>query len=231
MCDRAIRAPLDPCTLSQTTLSPSHHMPTAALPMCAAGQLVWAANGTGQIEAFDLRAGRMSGTLKGSGGSVRCLALHPGAELLIASAGLDRFVRVHNTASRANLGRAYMKQQLTAVAWLPPMLPAASAAAGQQAAGVELPDDANGSGSGEDEEEIIDHQEDEGDEEDEGDSDEDEESSDDDNGGKGRLQQRQQQRRSHAGNGGRGGKRKGHGSARGGGAGGRHKQISKKRKH
>jgi hypothetical protein len=80
---------------------------------------VWAANGMGQVEALDLRAGRMSGTLKGAGGSVRALSLHPGGEPLIASAGLDRFVRIHSTSTRANLGRAYTKQQLTAVAWVP----------------------------------------------------------------------------------------------------------------
>ena len=85
------------------------------------GQRVWAANGAGAVEALDLRAGRMGGSLKGAGGSVRSLALHPGGEPLIASAGLDRFVRVHNTSTRANLGRAYTKQQLTAVAWLPPL--------------------------------------------------------------------------------------------------------------
>ncbi|GBF99536.1 hypothetical protein Rsub_12342 [Raphidocelis subcapitata] len=92
-------------------------------------QRVWAANGAGAVEALDLRAGRMTGGLKGAGGSVRALALHPGGQPLIASAGLDRFVRVHSTDSRANLGRAYVKQQLTAVAWLPPLAVAPGAAA------------------------------------------------------------------------------------------------------
>jgi hypothetical protein len=101
-----------------------------------AGKRVWAANGMGHVEALDLRAGRMAGTLKGAGGSVRGLALHPGGEPLIASAGLDRFVRVHSTGSRANLGRAYTKQQLTAVAWLAP-LPAAAGAAAADAEGAD----------------------------------------------------------------------------------------------
>ncbi|KAI8473720.1 MAG: quinon protein alcohol dehydrogenase-like superfamily [Monoraphidium minutum] len=103
-----------------------------ALAADDAGERVWAANGTGHAEALDLRAGRMSGALKGAAGSLRALTLHPGGEPLIASVGLDRFVRVHSTASRTNLGRAYTKQQLTAVAWLPPLAaaPAAEGAAG-----------------------------------------------------------------------------------------------------
>lgn len=80
---------------------------------------MWAANGMGSIQLLDLATTKLMDALKGAGGSVRCLVLHPGAEPLIASAGLDRFLRVHNTANKASAGRVYLKQQLTGVCWLP----------------------------------------------------------------------------------------------------------------
>ncbi len=71
----------------------------------------------------------MQGALKGPAGSVRALALHP-TQPLIASVGLDRFLRMHSTETRAQLGRVYLKQQLTGVVWVPPVLV-------QQQAGIE----------------------------------------------------------------------------------------------
>jgi hypothetical protein len=44
---------------------------------------------------------------------------HAGAPALLASAGLDRFVRVHDTSSRRSLLKLYMKQQLTGVVFAP----------------------------------------------------------------------------------------------------------------
>lgn len=93
-----------------------------------AGLRVWAANGTGHMQVWDLCAKKMLDALKGAGGSVRSLALHPAGEPLIASVGLDRFVRVHSTASKSGLGRVYLKQQLTGVCWLPVLQPAGTAA-------------------------------------------------------------------------------------------------------
>lgn len=86
--------------------------------MCnvSAGMLLWAANGMGKIECLDLRMNKLQGSLKGPAGAVKSLALHP--ELpIIASVGLDRFLRVHNVDSKALLCKLYLKQQLTAVAW------------------------------------------------------------------------------------------------------------------
>ena len=58
----------------------------------------------------------MQGSLKGPGGAVKGLALHP--ELpIVASVGLDRFLRVHDVDSKALLCKLYLKQHLTAVAW------------------------------------------------------------------------------------------------------------------
>ncbi len=70
------------------------------------------------MEVLDLGAGKMSGALKGSTGSVRALALHP-SEPLLASAGLDRYVRVHSTATRKQVASVYLKQHLTGVMFCP----------------------------------------------------------------------------------------------------------------
>jgi hypothetical protein len=89
------------------------------------------------MQVLDMASNKMMDALKGAGGSVRALALHPGGQTLIASAGLDRFLRVHNTATRAGSCRVYLKQQLTTICWLPvrQVAPAASDAAAA-AAGV-----------------------------------------------------------------------------------------------
>lgn len=61
---------------------------------------------------------RLMDVLKGSGGSVRGLALHPEAPIL-ASAGLDRWLRVYHTGTKKQLTKVYLKQHLTGVAWCP----------------------------------------------------------------------------------------------------------------
>jgi hypothetical protein len=86
------------------------------------------------MQVLDMRSSKMLDALKGAGGSVRALALHPGGQALVASAGLDRFLRVHSTATKAGSCRVYLKQQLTAVCWLPVRLVAVPAAAADAAA-------------------------------------------------------------------------------------------------
>lgn len=83
-----------------------------------------------------MRTRSMQGTLKGAGGSVRALTLHPSSntaapsdadeagEPLLASVGLDRFLHVHSSATRKHLGKVYCKQQMVGVEWLPPLAPA-----------------------------------------------------------------------------------------------------------
>jgi ribosome biogenesis protein NSA1 len=75
------------------------------------------ADAVGQIAVFDVQSGQMVGAIKGPTGSVRSLVLHP-AEPFLASVGLDRFLRVHHTASRKQLGEVYLKQHLTGVAFI-----------------------------------------------------------------------------------------------------------------
>lgn len=81
-----------------------------------AGLQVWAANGMGKVQCLDLRMNKLQGSLKGLGGAVKSLALHPELPIL-ASVGLDRFLRIHNVDSKALLCKLYLKQHLTAVAW------------------------------------------------------------------------------------------------------------------
>ena len=95
---------------------------------------MWVANAAGQLEVLDLETGKMAGALKGSAGSVRALALHP-SEPVLASVGLDRFLRVHSTASRKQLAAVYLKQHLTGVAFCrAPDLPPTEAPAQEEGA-------------------------------------------------------------------------------------------------
>ena len=96
--------------------SPAACTVTGVICLMNAGVSVWAANGMGKIECLDLRMGKMHTALKGAAGSVTSLAMHP-ASPLIASVGLDRYLRVHSVASRALLSKVYLKQQLAAVTW------------------------------------------------------------------------------------------------------------------
>ena len=100
-----------------------------------AGERVWVATAAGQIEVLDIRAGRMSGALKGSTGSVRALDLHP-TEPLIASVGLDRHLRLHNTATRKQVASVYMKQHLMDVTFCPSPAPQKEA---KEGAAAEVP--------------------------------------------------------------------------------------------
>ena len=58
----------------------------------------------------------VQGILKGVSGSIRCLALHP-EEPLLASVGLDRFLRVHHVTSLKPKMKMYLRNQMTSVVW------------------------------------------------------------------------------------------------------------------
>jgi ribosome biogenesis protein NSA1 len=90
---------------------------TRARVNCTGGR-AWVSNATGHIESYDFAAGKMQCVIKGIAGSVRSLQLHP-TEPLIASVGLDRFLRVHCTETRKLLSKVHLKQQLTGLCWLP----------------------------------------------------------------------------------------------------------------
>lgn len=108
------------------------------------GAQVWVGNGRGQVQALDLRAFKQGPALKGSAGAIRGLALHP-THPVMASVGLDRHLRLHSTPKRTLLAKAYLKQLLTGVAWMPPPpKPVPQQQAGQEAATESAAKDADG---------------------------------------------------------------------------------------
>lgn len=77
---------------------------------------MFAADSRGKCCAIDLRTSKVCGAIRGNSGSVREIEAHPTLDL-VATVGLDRYVRVYNGSSRKCLGAAYAKQNLTCVAW------------------------------------------------------------------------------------------------------------------
>jgi len=77
---------------------------------------MFAADSRGKCCAIDLRTSKVCGAIRGNSGSVREIEAHPTLDL-VATVGLDRYVRVYNGSTRKCLGAAYAKQNLTCVAW------------------------------------------------------------------------------------------------------------------
>eukprot|EP00884_Botryococcus_braunii_P019892 jgi/Botrbrau1/6587/Bobra.0189s0014.1 len=117
------------------------------------GYRVWAGNAVGALRAVDLRVGRLQEGLKGSSGSIRALSTHPSLPLLV-SAGLDRFLRVYHTGTRALAAKVYLKQAVTAVQFCP------AAASTGEAAGTAAKDTEE-KAAGEDEKEEEEEEEEE----------------------------------------------------------------------
>lgn len=64
-------------------------------------------NSIGEQALIDLRNKKCLGKLRGGAGSIRCIQCHP-TKPLVASCGLDRYVRIHDTNSRALLHKVRM---------------------------------------------------------------------------------------------------------------------------
>ena len=77
---------------------------------------LFAGDSRGKCVAIDLKTGKSCGSIRGNSGSIREIEVHPTLDL-VATAGLDRYVRVYDGTSRKCLGAAYAKQCLTSVAW------------------------------------------------------------------------------------------------------------------
>ncbi|GLJ36952.1 hypothetical protein SUGI_0747520 [Cryptomeria japonica] len=79
------------------------------------GYTVYVGTGSGDMASFDMRTGKILGSFKGKcSGSIRSIVRHP--ELpLIASCGLDRYLRIWDAKTRQLLASAYLKQQLISV--------------------------------------------------------------------------------------------------------------------
>lgn len=89
--------------------------PIKAVEVNSDGYMIFVGTGNGELASFDMRTGKMLGAFKGKcSGSVRSIARHP--ELpLIATCGLDRYVRVFHVETRQLLTKVFLKQQLAAV--------------------------------------------------------------------------------------------------------------------
>lgn len=88
--------------------------PLTALSLPAAGNAVVVGNTHGQIAVLDLRKGLVRGCLKGLVGGVRGLQCHP-SQPVVASCGLDRFLRIHGLEDRKLQHKVYLKSRLNCV--------------------------------------------------------------------------------------------------------------------
>ncbi|KAL1826180.1 uncharacterized protein LOC108211024 [Daucus carota subsp. sativus] len=79
------------------------------------GRTVYVGNGSGDLASYDIRTGKLLGRFSGKcSGSIKSVARHP--ELpVIASCGLDRYLRFWDTESRQLLSAVFLKQHLTSV--------------------------------------------------------------------------------------------------------------------
>lgn len=70
-----------------------------------------------RLQVLDVRTQSWLTTLKGQiAGSIRDVAISPDGQG-IASVGLDRWLRVHDCATRKLKGKVYLKAQATACCW------------------------------------------------------------------------------------------------------------------
>lgn len=85
--------------------------PLTALALAPGGTSVVVGSARGDMAVIDLRQGRLLKCLKGIAGSVRGLQCHPSLPL-VASCGLDRFLRLHNLDDKRLLHKVYLKSRL-----------------------------------------------------------------------------------------------------------------------
>lgn len=86
--------------------------PLTAMSLPSDGHKVAVGNTQGQIALLDLRKGGVvCGCLKGLSGGVRGLQCHA-SQPLVASCGLDRFLRIHSLEDRRLVHKVYLKSRL-----------------------------------------------------------------------------------------------------------------------
>ncbi|KAK3043298.1 hypothetical protein RJ639_002541 [Escallonia herrerae] len=79
------------------------------------GNTVYVGNGSGDLASVDIRTGKLLGCFLGKcSGSIRSIARHPQLPL-IASCGLDSYLRIWDIKSRQLLSAVFLKQHLTNV--------------------------------------------------------------------------------------------------------------------
>ncbi|KAG8437932.1 hypothetical protein GDO86_008572 [Hymenochirus boettgeri] len=85
--------------------------PLTALSVTPDGRAVVVGNSHGNMGVIDLRKGKLLCTLKGNAGSIRSVQCHSSMPL-VASCGLDRFLRIHNFNDKTLLHKVYLKSRL-----------------------------------------------------------------------------------------------------------------------
>uniref|UniRef100_A0A8C5QX31 WD repeat-containing protein 74 n=1 Tax=Leptobrachium leishanense TaxID=445787 RepID=A0A8C5QX31_9ANUR len=88
--------------------------PLTALSITPDGRSVVVGNSHGNIAVIDLRKGSVLCTLKGCAGSPRSIQCHKSMPL-VASCGLDRFLRVHHLNDKELLHKVYLKSRLNSL--------------------------------------------------------------------------------------------------------------------
>lgn len=79
------------------------------------GHTIYFGNGSGDLASIDIRTGKLLGCFIGKcSGSIRSIARHP-EHSVIASCGLDSYLRVWDIKSRQLLSAVFLKQHLTNV--------------------------------------------------------------------------------------------------------------------
>ncbi|KAL9243404.1 hypothetical protein vseg_017297 [Gypsophila vaccaria] len=79
------------------------------------GHTIYFGNGAGDLASIDIRTGKILGCFVGKcSGSIRSIARHP-EHSVIASCGLDSYLRVWDIETRQLLSAVYLKQHLTNV--------------------------------------------------------------------------------------------------------------------
>ncbi|XP_074535910.1 WD repeat-containing protein 74 [Halichoeres trimaculatus] len=88
--------------------------PLTALSLPASGNTVVVGNTHGELAMLDLRKGLVRGCLKGLAGGVRGLQCHP-SQPVVATCGLDRFLRIHSLEDRKLQHKVYLKSRLNCI--------------------------------------------------------------------------------------------------------------------
>lgn len=79
------------------------------------GHKIYIGNGSGDLASIDIRTGKLLGCFLGKcSGSIRSIVRHP-KHPVIASCGLDNYLRIWDIESRQLLSAVFLKQHLTAV--------------------------------------------------------------------------------------------------------------------
>ncbi|XP_076959554.1 uncharacterized protein LOC143635664 isoform X2 [Bidens hawaiensis] len=79
------------------------------------GNTIYIGNGSGDLASVDIRTGKLLGSFLGKcSGSIRSIARHPDLPV-IASCGLDSYLRIWDIKSRQLLSAVFLKQHLTNV--------------------------------------------------------------------------------------------------------------------